>query len=59
MSLKAHLDELASKHRSLDEQIEKKMLQPSAGDLEIAELKREKLRLKDEMVRLEAQLAAA
>lgn len=59
MSLQAHLDELASKHRALDEAIEKEMAHPSVSDEEIAEMKREKLRLKDEIVRLESQLDAA
>ncbi|QPC42157.1 YdcH family protein [Kaustia mangrovi] len=56
MSLQAHLDELVTKHRSLDAQIETVQSNPSADDLKLASLKREKLKLKDEIARVEARL---
>lgn len=59
MSLQAHLDELVSKHRSLDAKIEAAQSNPSPDSLKLATLKREKLRLKDEIARLEANLNAA
>jgi hypothetical protein len=58
MSLQAHLSELNAKHQSLESQIEEAMLHPSVDDLRIAELKRKKLRIKDEISRLEAQIGS-
>ena len=42
-------------HRALEDAIAEAMAHPSADDLEIAELKRRKLRLKDEIARLRSQ----
>jgi hypothetical protein len=52
MALDAHLVELSEKHRSLDRMIEAEQGRPTSDPLKIAELKRQKLRLKDEMERL-------
>jgi hypothetical protein len=52
MALDAHLVELSEKHRALDRKIEEEMARPTADDLKIADLKRQKLRLKDEIERL-------
>jgi hypothetical protein len=52
MALDAHLVELSEKHRALDRKIEEEQARPIADDLKIAELKRQKLRLKDEIERL-------
>jgi hypothetical protein len=52
MALDAHLDELSHKHRALDRKIEEEQGRPTANDFKIAELKRQKLRLKDEIERL-------
>jgi hypothetical protein len=43
---------LSEKHRALDRKIEEEQARPIADDLKIAELKRQKLRLKDEIERL-------
>lgn len=59
MSLDAHIDELAAKHRELDRRIEKEESQPGSDELTIHELKKEKLRLKDKMEKLRATVAAA
>lgn len=56
MSLQTHLSELQAKHKALDLQIEEELTHPSSDDLAIAELKRKKLKLKDEITRLEAQI---
>ena len=56
MSLQAHLSELSAKHKALESQIEEAMLHPSVDDLRIAELKRRKLRIKDEISRIEAEI---
>ena len=52
MSLSSHLVELRKKHATLEQQIEQELKSPASSDLRIAEMKRQKLRLKDEIVRL-------
>ena len=52
MSLATHLAELSDKHRTLERRIEEEMARPGSSDFEIAKLKREKLKLKDEMARI-------
>jgi hypothetical protein len=56
MSLQMHLSELTAKHKALDVQIEEELNHPSSDDLTIAELKRRKLKLKDEIARLESRM---
>jgi hypothetical protein len=57
MALDAHLVELSEKHRSLDRKIEEELARPSADALKVAELKRQKLRLKDEIERLKHEVS--
>ncbi|WP_349368099.1 DUF465 domain-containing protein [Salinarimonas sp.] len=52
MSLNSHLAELERKHQALEQEIQKAVTSPSTSDTEIAQLKRKKLVLKDEMARL-------
>lgn len=52
MSLQMHLTELERRHEALDREIRDALLHPSTDDLRIAELKRRKLRLKDELSKL-------
>ena len=52
MTMQAHLAELERKHRALDEELAEAMNHPSTDDLKIAELKRRKLLVKDEIQRL-------
>ena len=52
MTMQAHLSELERKHRMLEDEIADAMTHPSSDDLKIAELKRKKLLVKDEIVRL-------
>ena len=59
MSLEAHISELEAKHSALKAEIEEEQSHPSADDMHIAELKREKLRIKDEIARLRAEAQAA
>ena len=54
MALDAHVTELSEKHRALELQIETEMARPSADNLKITRLKREKLQIKDELERLKA-----
>ncbi|MDO9459430.1 MAG: DUF465 domain-containing protein [Alphaproteobacteria bacterium] len=55
MSLESHIDALQKEHDRLDSLIEKELLHPSADDLELTHMKREKLRLKDEITRLASE----
>jgi hypothetical protein len=57
MALDAHLVELSEKHRALDRKIEQEQTSLAADPLKIAEWKRQKLRLKDEMERLKHELS--
>ena len=52
MSLDTHLSQLARKHDALERELHAAMQSPSSDDLHIAELKRKKLHLKDEINRL-------
>ena len=58
MSLQAHLGELHAKHKALEAELADAMNHPASSDAEIAELKRKKLKIKDEISRLEHQHAA-
>ena len=57
MSLQSHLSELAAKHKALESKIEKELARLAADDLEIVKMKRKKLKLKDEITRIQSQLA--
>ena len=49
----AHLGELSEKHRLLEMKIREEMARPSADETQIGQWKREKLKLKDEMAKLQ------
>jgi len=49
MSTTEYVAQLADKHHRIDEKIQMEMAHPSADRLHIAELKREKLRLKEKI----------
>lgn len=55
MSLSSHLSELRRKHAVLEAKIEVEARSPASSDLEIKALKREKLRLKEEITKLSSQ----
>jgi len=55
MTLAAHLAELSEKHRLLELKIQEALARPGADDLGITRLKLEKLKLKDEMAKLQKQ----
>ena len=59
MTLQAHLGELISKHKALEKELADAVAHPASTDQEIAEIKRRKLKIKDEITRLEAQPHAA
>jgi hypothetical protein len=52
MAIESHLAELERKHHALELEISEALTHPSADDLQIAELKRKKLHVKDEIARL-------
>jgi hypothetical protein len=53
MSIEAHLAELERRHRALEREIVKARAHPSIDHLQIVELKRRKLLVKDEIARLD------
>jgi hypothetical protein len=52
MSISMHLAELEQRHRALEDEITEALHHPSSDGLVIAELKRRKLLVKDEIARL-------
>ena len=52
MTIEAHLATLEKKHFALEEELHAAVNRPSSGDEAIAEIKRRKLRIKDEIERL-------
>lgn len=53
MTIQAHLSELERRHQALEQELADAINHPSSDDLKIAELKRRKLLVKDEMTRLQ------
>ena len=59
MTIQAHLTELERRHRKLEDEIAEAMAHPSSDDLKIAELKRQKLQVKDEITRLKLESSSS
>ena len=57
MAIQAHLAELERKHRILESELHDALRHLSTDDMRIAELKRRKLMLKDEIQRLKFSTA--
>ena len=55
MSMHSHLAELEKRHRALEAELTEALAHPSTDDLKIAELKRRKLHVKDEIARLQCK----
>jgi hypothetical protein len=55
MAIEAHLTELEKRHEALKHEINEALNHPSTDDLQIAELKRRKLQVKDEITRLKEE----
>jgi hypothetical protein len=53
MSMQTHLADLEQRHRALEKELHEALAHPSIDNLKIVELKRRKLQLKDEIVRLQ------
>ena len=56
MALEGHIQELSEKHRKLEEIIDEEMAHPDWDEVRVAALKKEKLRIKDELERLRTSL---
>ncbi len=54
MSVAEHVEALRAKHTSLKQAIEEEIGRPHPDDLRLSELKREKLKIKDEIFALES-----
>ncbi len=52
MALEGHIEELSAKHRKLEERIGEELAHPDWDEVRVAALKKEKLRIKDELERL-------
>ena len=59
MTIQAHLTELERRHQKLEDEIAEAMAHPSTDGLKIAELKRQKLQVKDEITRLKTSEGAS
>ena len=57
MSMASHLSALEQKHKALERQIEDELSRPSADEIRVRQLKRQKLKLKDEITRLKTNSA--
>ncbi len=53
MTSEAHLSALESKHHRLEDEISGEMHRPSPDQIRLTSLKREKLRIKEEITRLQ------
>lgn len=58
MAIHAHLVELERKHKVLETELHEALLHLSTDDLQIVELKRRKLMVKDEIERLKSTASA-
>jgi hypothetical protein len=56
MALEGHIQELSEKHRKLEELIETEMAHPDWNEARVAALKKQKLRIKDELERLRSSV---
>lgn len=54
MAVSAHLSQLSQKHRMLDQRIAEESSRAAADEATLVRLKLEKLRLKDQIAKLEA-----
>ncbi|MGQ3016501.1 YdcH family protein [Phenylobacterium sp.] len=53
MAVEARIRELGSRHQTLDKAIQEEVRSPAGDDLRLQELKRRKLKLKEEMETLQ------
>jgi len=56
MALQGHIQELSEKHQKLEQLIHDEMAHPDWDEIRVAALKKEKLRIKDELERLRSSV---
>lgn len=56
MALQGHIQELSEKHKKLEQRIHDEMANPDWSEAMVAALKKEKLRIKDELERLRSSV---
>jgi len=56
MALQGHIDELSEKHKKLEEAIEAELNHPDWDEVRVHALKKQKLRIKDELERLRSSV---
>ncbi|MEJ8574039.1 YdcH family protein [Microbaculum marinum] len=52
MTMASHLAELVEKHQALERSIEEEMARPYADNVRVSDMKKKKLRLKEEIERI-------
>lgn len=52
MSLQGRINELSNRHQRLDQEIEQEQKRPAADDVRLHDLKRRKLKIKEELASL-------
>lgn len=52
MTVDSHIHQLEQRHKELENRLEQVLSHPSADDMEIAEIKRQKLQIKDKIHQL-------
>ncbi len=57
MALDAHIQSLEQKHQQLEDRLEELIASPSTGSIEVKDVKRQKLQIKDEIYRLRQEAA--
>ncbi|WP_425409142.1 YdcH family protein [Hyphococcus sp.] len=55
MAIKAHMDSLNRRHQELETAISSEVKSPGYNDLRLVELKRQKLKIKDQLEELRVQ----
>ena len=55
MAVDSHIHQLEQRHRELESRLEKVLSHPSADDLEVSEIKRRKLAIKDRIEQLKTE----
>jgi hypothetical protein len=55
MAIEARIRELGVRHQTLEREIQDELARPAADDFRLKDLKRQKLRLKEEMEQLRAR----
>jgi len=55
MAIQAHMETLNKRHQELEAKIEREAKRAASDDLRILELKRQKLRIKDQLAELRSQ----